>query len=344
MISANRAALQAMTLWSAADLVGPMAIRVASTLRIPDRVFAGADTVEALARECGVDANALYRLLRLLTTVGIVSLDDGSIELTDLGQLLRSDHPESLRGWFDLDGFGGRLDGVVLDLLEVVRSGRPAYERVHGLTMWEDFAANPTIAGSFDRLMEDQAEAASPHIVSGFDWSKVRRLVDVGGGTGVVAAWLARANPGLEVTVLDLPAPVEQARQRFIDLGLTDRCRAVSGSFFDSLPEGADVYLLSRVVHDWPDDDATRILARCRRAAGDGGRVVLVDTMLDEDRPRGTATTDLQMLALFGGRERTRSEYERLLTDAGFVMTRVEPLQVWGRVLIEAVPRGTISI
>ena len=335
----TRTTLRAMALWGMTDLVTPMAIRVMATLRLADHIAAGVTSIDELAEVTRTDPDALGRLVRFLTVSGVLvdaaGADDADVSLGELGELLRSDHPEGLRGWFDLDGWGGRLDRTVTDLLEVVRTGTPAYARVHGRPVWDDLDANPGVAASFARLMEDQAVTTAPHLVAGYDWSTTPTVVDVGGGTGVLAAWLAKGFPEVAVTVVDLPHPVSEARKRFADMGLAERCGAIAGSFFDPLPEGADAYLLVRVLHDWPDADAIRILGRCRDAAGAAGRVLIIDGLLDDATRRGLGAMDLQMLALFGGRERTRADYEAITAAAGLRITSVESLPVFGRAIIE---------
>ncbi|MGH9119656.1 MAG: methyltransferase [Acidimicrobiales bacterium] len=334
----TRTTLRAMALWAKTDLVTPMAIRAMATLRLADHIAGGVTSIDELATVTHTDPDALSRLVRFLTTDGILVAagpDDADVALGELGELLRSDHPDGLRGWFDLEGWGGRLDRTVTDLLDVVRSGEPAYTRVHGRSVWDDFAANPGVAASFARLMEDQATTTAPHIVAGYDWSSTSSVVDVGGGTGVTAVWLAKAVPELTITVVELPETAATATKRFADMGLADRCAAIVGSAFDPLPGGADAYLLARVIHDWPDVDAVRILSRCRDAAGETGRVLIIDGLMTDRTRRGLAAMDLQMLALFGGRERTIADYEDITTAAGLRIAGVEELPVWGRAIIE---------
>lgn len=326
-------------MWGLSDLVTPIALRVAASLRIADHVASGVTSVGELAEATGTNPDALGRLLRYLATVGVLDETvDGAIVLTERGRVLGSDHPSRLHAWLDLAGFGGRLDRTMVELLEAVRTGGPVHDVVHGLPFWDDLAAHPDVAQSFDRLMGDQISASVPHIVRRYDWAEVHSVVDVGGGTGTLLAALAEANPQLRGVVVDLPGPAAAAAQRFAGSGLEDRCRAQPGSFFDPLPPGADAYVLATVLHDWNDADATRILANCRRAAAPGGRIVIIDNVADDQNPSAVAAMDLRMLVLFGGRERNLEDYEDLVSASGLTVTAVRPLPLWGKAILECRP------
>ncbi|MFB4315265.1 methyltransferase [Actinomadura sp. 21ATH] len=304
------------------DLVTPMALRVAATLRLADHLppaGSGRGTaVEELAERAGADPDALGRLLRHLVHHGVFTEPrPGEFALDRTAALLRSDHPAGMRAWLDLDGFGGRMDLAFTELAHTVRTGEPAWERVFGLPFWRYLDANPAIGASFDAAM-----AANPGhhaaVADGYDWTAVRHVADIGGGTGSLIAGLLRRNPRLRGTLTDLPETADRARRHLAGLGLAGRCEVVGGSFFDPLPAGADVYLLCRVVHDWDDAAATAILRRCADAAGGTGRVLVVE---EHGSPAGAdaafAEMDLRMLVLAGGRERTIGDYAALAGAAG---------------------------
>ncbi|WP_067463332.1 methyltransferase [Nocardia amamiensis] len=297
---------------SQSDLVTPMAIRVVATLRIADLIADGIHAVDDLAHRTSADTDALHRLLRYLACRGLFTeTAPGRFDLTDTAAPLRSDHPLAMRDWFDLDGAGGRMDRAFSALLEVVRTGTPGYPIVHGRSLWED------TDDSYNALMGKHTRFAVPTVINGYPWHRVRSVVDVGGGAGALLCGLAKAQPALNGTLIDLPDAAEAARRAFDEAGISHRCTAIAGDFFEPLPAGADVYLLTWVLHDWPDTDAQRILRRCADAAGPHGRVVIVENLHTGERPEIATAMDLRLLVLFGGRERTLGQLDALAGAAG---------------------------
>jgi 2,7-dihydroxy-5-methyl-1-naphthoate 7-O-methyltransferase len=302
------------------DLVTPMAVRVAATLRLADLVAGGVEQVGELAVRTGTDADALGRLLRHLACHGVFAESSpGRFTVNGTADLLRSDHPSGVRGSLDLEGLGGRMDLVFTELMHTVRTGQPAWEAVFGLPFWNYLAADPAMAATFDAMMAGSERATA---ATGYDWSGVRHVVDVGGGTGGLLAEVLRANAGIRATLVDLPDTVARGRQFLAERGLDDRCDFAGQSFFDPLPAGGDVYLLSAILHAWGDEPATTILRRCAEAGGETGRVLIVEHDAAGD-PAAFAEMDLRMLALVGGRERTVDDYATLAAAAGLAVTDV---------------------
>ena len=323
-------------LWQKTDLITPMALRVAATLRLPDHIAAGHTTTARLAAVSGCDTEGLGRLVRYLALEDVVIMDEsGQLGLGPVGACLRSDHPAGARGWFDLEGFGGRMSRCALEMLEAIRSGGPVWERLYGLGLWDELDANRALAESFNSLMETRSTALCPHVVDAYPWSDLRCVVDVGGGTGILLAALAAAHPRLTGKVIELPLAIEGACRRFAADGLAGRLSTQEGSFFDPLPDGADAYLLSSVIHDWDDEAAALILRRCADAAGRQGRVIIIDAVLNEHDARTVAAMDLRMLMFIGGRERTLPDYEALVRAAGMTIVTVTPLPLRGRAIID---------
>lgn len=319
------------------DLTAPWAIRVVATLRIPDLIANGMTRLETLADRSFADPETLGRVMRFLVTRGVFEEPEpGSFSLTPIGRLLEDS--AGVRAWLDQDGFAGRMDRAWPALLDTVRTGKSSYSGVFSRPLWEDLEATPRASESFNALMAKQAESIWPQLLECCDWSGVREVVDVGGGSGTILAALARAHPHLRGTVLDLPATAQEAAERFERFGLDDRCRAQAGSMFDRLPKGADVYLVSIVIGDWDDERASAILRRCAEAAGTNGRVLIVESLLEGD-PASTTSMDLLMLLVTGGRARTLAQFQAIIEAAGLELVHVHS-EPSGRCVLECAAPG----
>jgi hypothetical protein len=324
-------------LWAAADLVTPMSIRVAATLRLADHIAAGTQTVEALAAAVDADRDVLRRLLDHLVTAGVLSrAGTGTYALTALGEGLRDDDPEGVRPWFDLEGAIGRAELCFVELLHTVRTGEPAFPRHFGRPFWDDLSADPGRSASFDALMGARLTEDAPVVAAAYPWGTLGHVVDVGGGNGSLLIAILRAHGDLRGTVLDLAGPVARADEAIASAGLGDRAGTRAGSFFDTLPAGAGGYLLSGVLHDWDDPQAGRILQRCADAAAGTGRVLLVDHIGDEQGGTPNTEGDLRMLCYVGGRERTLDQLGELAGSAGLRISSVVP--AGSRAIVEMRP------
>ena len=299
------------------DLVTPMSVRAAATLKLADFMTEGPVAVGELARQTGSDRDALGRLLSHLVCHNVFSEPSpGVFGLNDLATLLRSDHPGGMQVSLDLDGFGGQMDLAFTSLLHTVRTGEPAWEKVFGTSFWQHLASAPGLSASFDESMTAGAEYVTDD-ASGYDWSGAEHVVDVGGGTGALLAEILSANPQLRGTLVDLPGTVERGREFLITRGVADSCSFVGQSFFDALPTDGDVYVLNSVLHDWNDDYATAILSRCAEAAGNLGKVIIIEDSGAQEKDQAEfAEMNLRMLVLCGGRERGLEEYSSLAEAA----------------------------
>jgi hypothetical protein len=232
---------------------------------------------------------------------------------------------------FDINSAGGRAELAFVDLLGTIVTGAPAYLHRYGREFWADLDTRPALRRSFDAQMNWRFQLQAPQIAERFDWGRFSEILDVGGGDGFVIEAILRAHPDLRGRVLDLSPTASAAADRLAAAGLDDRAGAVTGSFFDPLPVGADLYLLCDVLHDWDDDHARQILAGCRRAAGPNGTVVVIEPV----RGRGVGTAmDLFMLMCFGGRERTVDELVGLAADSGLLLRGSRPVAE-GRTALE---------
>jgi SAM-dependent methyltransferase len=201
-----------------------------------------------------------------------------------------------------------------------VRTGEPAFERVFGQSFFEYLAAHPDDAALFNRVMTQGVAWTSPALLKAYDFSRFEKLIDVGGGQGALLRDILAATPALQGVLFDLPQAVASAGE-ILRGEIAARAQIVGGSFFDHVPEGADAYILKGVIHDWADADAVRILANVRRAIRADGTLLLVESMVD---PTGRPSNfgDLLMLVI-GGRDRSESDFRRVLGSAGFALTRV---------------------
>jgi hypothetical protein len=210
-------------------------------------------------------------------------------------------------------------------LLETVREGGTAYEHVHGERFFDHLARHPDREAAFQGSMASRSEQEARDVVAAYDFSGVRRLVDVGGGRGILLAEILRAVPDLRAVLTDREAAIPAAREHLEGAAVAERAECVAADFFATVPAGADAYVLSRIIHDWPDDDAERILGTCREAMRPDSRLLVVEAIMPErarDRP-AAIRMDLHMLLLLGARERTEEEFRSLLARAGFAVQRV---------------------
>jgi O-methyltransferase domain/Dimerisation domain len=299
---------------------------VAARLGVADVLADGPRTGREIADAVDADPDALGRVLRGLVLDDVLAEDGhGRFALTVLGEGLRDGVPGSLRGaalargelyW---SGAGG--------LLRALTEGGTAFEHVHGERFFEHLAADPEREAAFQASMADRAHREANDVVAAYDFAGLREIVDVGGGSGVLLEAILRATPGPRGVLVDRPEAVERARARLGGAGLADRAGCVVGDFFDAVPAGADAYLLSRVLHDWDDGDAQRILGTCRNAMPAGARLLIVEAIVPERAHDGPEAVrmDLHMLILFSARERTEAQFRDLLASAGFDLRRVVP-------------------
>jgi hypothetical protein len=299
---------------------------VAAKLGVADVLADGPRTGREVAEAVGADPGALTRMLRGLVLEDVLAQDgSGRFALTTLGEGLRDGVPGSQRGAVLVRGevYWSAAAGMLRTAIE----GGTAFEHVYGERFFEHLAADPEREAAFQASMADRARREAADVVAVYDFAGLRELVDVGGGSGVLLEAILRATPGLSGVLVDRPKAVELAQRRLATAGLDDRSRCVTGDFFAHLPPGADGYLLSRVIHDWDDADARRVLATCRAAMSADARLLLVEAIVPE-RPRDAPEAirmDLHMLMLLRARERTEAQFRDLLASVGFDLRRVVP-------------------
>jgi len=309
------------------------AIFVAAELQIADLLSDGPKLPEELAQAAGANSDMLYRVLRALASVGIFTENnDGRFALTPLGETLRSESGQ--RAYARLHGQElYRSWGMLLD---AVRTGGAAFEKAFGMPPFEYLSQHPERGAVFDKAMTGHHGAETDPMLEAYDFSAFEELVDVGGGNGSVLIAALKRHPGMRGVLFDLPAVVDRARPAIESASLADRCRLAGGNFLESVPRGADAYLLRHVVHDWRDPDAVTILRNCRAAIKPGGKVLIVEIVVPTGNdPSFAKWMDLMMIT-YGGKERTEKQYRELFSHAGLQFTRIIPTRA-GISVIEGV-------
>lgn len=307
-----------------AGLATPMALRIAVTLGLPDRLLGEGAAASQLAVELNVSPVALDLLLRHLTTLGVMERTSTGYRTTEYGANLRADAGNGFTNiLLRLDSAAGRAELAFVELAHSIATGQAAYPLRYGQDFWADLAEYPHLRESFDRQMTLRFAEQIPQIVAGFDWSRFSTIVDVGGGQGNLLAAILAAHPRMHGHLVDLEATAAGARHTFSAHSLGDRTDVTAGSFFDPLPAGADAYLLVDILHDWDDEHAHRILARCVEALHPAGRVLVIEPVGGR---RASTEMDLSMLVIYGGRERQIDEFRTLASAHGLVLDTVTDL------------------
>ena len=315
-------------------------VYVAAKLGLADRLAEGPQSADELAGPTGTHAPSLYRLMRTLASLGIVT-EDGTnrFALTPLGEALRTGAPGSARPtiltvaseWFSR-GWE--------HLLYSIQTGKSGLEKSLGMPVFDWLARNPEEASRFSETMVGVHGAEPPAIAAAYDFSGLTTIVDVGGATGNLLTTILDRYPGPRGILFDLPHVVHDAPALIQARGLANRVTIETGSFFERVPGGGDAYLLSHIIHDWSEDQCLTILGNCRRAMKPGSRLLIIEMVLPAgDTPHPGKILDMMMLVGPGGRERTETEYGTLLRRAGFSFTRIVPTESPVSV-VEAITEG----
>jgi orsellinic acid C2-O-methyltransferase len=304
---------------------GYQLVVAACRLRLPDMIAAGPLGAGEVAARTGLDPDATRRLLRGLAAWGFFAEDaDGRYSSTPISEAYRSDR-HGLRNMALLLSEEAYSTWSALEYS--LRTGKSAFEHIHGKSRWEKLAQDPEDAALFNAAMVETSIRVGKEVVAAYDFGWARSVVDVGGGNGALLAGVLRANPNLRGVLLDLPAGLAGAAEAMAAAGVAERVEIVEGSFFDAVPNGGDVYMLKSILHDWDDEHAATILATCRVAMPPASRLLVVERVVPDRvttgaRDLASVMGDLHMMVLLGGRERTNSEFGKLFQPAGFRLTR----------------------
>jgi O-methyltransferase domain/Dimerisation domain len=295
------------------------ALYAAAALGVADQLVAGPAPVKALAERAGAHAPSLHRLLRTLASVGVFTEPQpGVFALTPLGQTLTSSQPGSMRDlaimWMETHY------APFADLIHAVRTGRPAAEHLYGEPFFAWLSHHPEQASRFTGAMANLTSGGfKTAAIASLPLDGTRTIVDVGGADGTVLAAILAGHPHMRGVLFDLPHVITSAPRTLARHGVDDRVNCVGGDFFESVPAGGDAYLVSVVLHNWPDQQAQRILANIAAAGGSGARLLMIEFVVPPgDTPHLSKMSDLNMLAMLDGKERTETEWRELLTAADF--------------------------
>ena len=297
-------------------------------LGIADLLADGPMSSAELARVTDTHEPSLYRVLRVLAALGVLEEHGGrSFGLTVVGERLRRDAPVGMRSWaVFLEGLGGvRPFGHILHTLKTGASG---FDTEFGMGIFEYVSQNPDAAAIFDAAMSERTAAYAPSVAELYDFSNARTVVDVGDGKGTLLVEILRRHAHLHGVLLEIPTVAARAEAVHDAADIADRCKVIAGDFFERVPDGADCYVMANVLHDWDDARSIEILGNCRRAMTDGGKVLIVERLIPEGGSDAVPTllSDINMLVITGGQERTNAEYGNLLESANLKLGNVHPV------------------
>ena len=299
----------------------------AARLGIADALGDEVRSVDFLAESCQANAGALYRLLRALASIGVTEeMAPAHFRLTPFGQPLRKDLPGSV--WASVVFWADLLADDWSLLTDCVRTGKNAAQ-VRDPKIPSRWSQDAEASSVFRAVMGTAPVEEYAPIAEAWDFSRAKVVADLGGGGGSLILAVLGLNPHLRGMLVDLEASIDRAKSRFADEGLSSRCELIAADLTQSVPAGADVYMLKHVLHGRKDADAVSILKNCRAVVPKGGSLLVIEFVLPplvshaDPQLEGHLMSDLNMLAVTGGKERSEREWRTLLEAAGFILTQV---------------------
>lgn len=314
------------------------AVSAMADLGIADLLEDKAKTAAEVAAALGSDLDSTYRLMRALAGGGVLVEHSGqSFTLSPIGELLRTNHPQSLRAMASMVA-GGEHYRAWGHLTDAVKTGKIGVVLSEGCEIWEYYSRDTERAAIFNAAMTSFGSSVNGPIAASYDFGKYATICDVGGGHGSQLLEILRQHPGTKGIVFDQPEVTSQTAEIIHASGMADRAQAVGGTFFDSVVPGADLYFARWIIHDWSDERSIRILKNIRAVMPENGRLVLAEIVVaPANIPDPAKLMDLNMLSMTGGKERTADEYASLFAASGFRLGRVIPTGTL-MFLIEGIP------
>ena len=314
------------------------ALYVAAKAGIADLLAGGAKSAEELGRESDLHPRSLHRVLRLLASFGVFAeIEQSRFQNTQASRLLETGNAGSLRSFIIMAGEEEcwRSWG---DLLYSVKTGKPAFDHVFGIPIFQYWSARPERGRIFDQAMASRSAAETSAVLAVYDFSDAKSLMDIGGGSGALLNAILKKFPQLQGNLFDVPSVIERARNTACEHVMRGQLTFHEGDFFAAVPGGADIYLLKHIIHDWEDDRARDILRSCREAMRPDSRLLVIETVIpDGNSPSFAKSLDLHMLVWPGGRERTEGEYRGLFKSARLSLRKVIPTRS-SVIIMEASP------
>lgn len=295
----------------------------AARFDIAGHLLDGPKSAQELAKLTQCSEENLYRLLRMLASIGIFYEGENRMfSNTDASELLAKDHPQSLRALTLF--YSEEMSRSWCSVADCVKKGKPAFDLVYGQPVFDYFRTHPQAAGQFNAAMKEKSKAIVSSCLQSFDFGRFNEVYDIGGGMGHFLSALMNKHPHIQGVLYDVPEVIAAARNTING----ERCRLLSGDFFQQIPQGGDAYLLKSVLHDWNDRDAERILERCRAAMPKHAKLIVIEPILTAANQKEAAKMmDVHMMVVTGGKERTVEEFKSLFDRAGFAIESITPTE-----------------
>jgi ubiquinone/menaquinone biosynthesis C-methylase UbiE len=307
-----------------------ISIHVAAKLKIADLMKDGPKSTDQLAQATHTQPQALYRLLRALSSVEIFSEDaQGRFSLTPMAECLLDVHGSQRAVALMMGDEHFRTWG---ELLYSVQTGKPAFDHIYGKPVFDWLSEHPDQAKIFDAAMTGFHGPETQAMIDAYDYTGIGTLVDIGGGNGTVLSAVLKKYPALQGILYDLPGVIDRAKKHLADAGLAVRCQTIAGSFFEAAPSGGDAYQMRHIIHDWTDEQCHTILSHIRKVIPKHGKLLVIEMVIKpRNEPQPAKWLDLNMMVIPGGKERTEAEYRDMYAKTGFHLERIVPTPRGGR-------------
>lgn len=299
-------------------------IYVAAKLNIPD-LLEKPMTINALSKETSTNPEALHRVLKALVSIGIFKEgENGYFKNNEKSDCLKKGYPGSIRidAIMRMEEYNWRPWG---ELLYSVKTGKNSFEKIFKMNLFEYLAENHEANAIFHEAMKNYTKSSANSLLKQYDFSKYKQVADIGGSSGILIKKILEKNSDLEGIIFDLPEVTDRAKSYLSDTSIKNRCKIIAGDFFEFVPEGCDLYILKKIIHDWDDERSEQILRNCFKAAPKNGKVLLIESVIMKNQLNpDILLNDVHMLVqTAGGKQRTEEEYTALLNKAGFNVTQI---------------------